>query len=167
MAFDPLRFRVLVRTLCADRHGERGLGPDDARAIVAIATLASDVDLDDARDEASLLAPLAEELCARAHVSPAALESVSPLPLDKTERVTRIRELAARLSDARSRELAYVVAYLVAVADFELAPVESAFLDELRRALELTDDRAAELAGTAAQFLTPGTTPTMDLRTES
>ena len=167
MAFDPLRFRLLVRALAADRDNERGPSISDARAIVAIATLAADVDLDEARDEMALLVPLAAELAARTQVLPEALASSSPRPLDKIERVSRIRELTARLPTARSRELAYVVAYLVAVSDLELAPVESAFLDELRRALELTEARAAELVETAAQYLTPGTTPAMDARTES
>jgi hypothetical protein len=167
MAFDPLRFRALVRGFVADRDGDRAFNPGDARGIVAIATLAANVDLDEVRDEAALLAPLADELCTDAHISPATLGSLSPLPLDKTERTARVCELAGQLTDARSRELAYVAAYVVAVADLELAPVESELLDELRQALALTDERAAELAEAAAQFLTPGVTPAMDARPES
>jgi hypothetical protein len=167
MAFDPLRFRALVRSLSGDCNGERGLGSGDARAIVAIATLAADVDLDEPRNEADLLVPLAAELAARARVLPETLASSAPRPQDKTERVARIHELATELTGTRSRELAYVAAYLVAIDDLELAPVESAFLDELRPALELTEARAAELAETAAQALTPGATPAMEVRTES
>ena len=167
MTFDPLRVRALVHALGADREGQRELGPGDARVIVAIATLAADGDLEEVPAEHALLALLGEQLCARAKISPATRLSLSPLPLDKAERALRIRELAGRLIDVRSRELAYVAAYLVVVADLELAPVESEFLDELQRMLELDHDRAAELAEAAAQFLTPGTTPTMDVRSES
>ncbi len=166
MGFDPVRFRKLVRYLCADGEGNPALGASDARAVVAIATLAAEIDLDEVRDEVALLAPLADELCAAAGISPATLEPVSPLPLNKAERAARIREFAALLTDARGRELAYVAAYLVAVADLELGPGESAFLDELRRVLELDDARTAELAGTAAQFLTPGATPAIYARME-
>lgn len=150
MALDPLRLRALVHVLGTDRDGE-------------LATLAADVDLEEIRAE-TLCSPRWPKSYARAQISPATFLSTSPLPLDKTERASRIRQLAGRLTDVRGRELAYVAAYLVVIADLELAPVEGQFLDELRRALD--DDRAAELAETAAQFLTPGTTPPTEVREE-
>gem|GEM_PF-2524126 len=148
-----------------DRDDQRGLGPSDARAIVAIATLAADIDRQHGNAEVALLAPLTAELCARADISPSTLLSTSPIPSDDAERNARIRELTCQLTDPRSRALAYAVAYLVAVADFELAPIESMFLDQLRRALDLDNDRAAELAESAAETLTPGIAPIAEART--
>src|SRR5690606_19233716 len=80
---------------------------------------------------------------------------VSPLPIDDEERFSVIRRLSAQLTSRGARELAYVMAYLLAAADVELAPVEARFLDDLQRALAISDERAADLVATTAEAATP------------
>ena len=48
------------------------------------------------------------------------------------------------------------LAYVVAIADLELAPAESEFLADLAVALGVSDARADELAAVCAQAITPG-----------
>ena len=55
-----------------------------------------------------------------------------------------------------TRELAYVLAYVVVVSDQELAPDESSLLRELERTLAISPERASELVYRAARIVTPG-----------
>jgi hypothetical protein len=126
------------------------------RAIVRTGYLAAEIDLDEDSDERATLDGIGEQLSSVAQLPVESIPLVSPLPLDDEDRRTRIKELAVDLTTRGARELAYVVAYLLAVADVELAPAETRFLADLQTALRIDDDRAADLVATAASAATPG-----------
>lgn len=130
--------------------------PTEARAILQIAQLAASVDLDDDAVERGILGNLTLQLCGLAKIPISSVRPLSPLPIDAEERTERVTSLASRLVTMQSRELAYVVAYLLIVSDLELAPVESEMLEDLQRALWLAPRRAAVLAAAVSQLVTPG-----------
>ena len=131
--------------------------PAEARAVLHIAQLAAGIDLDDDLAERGLLGTLTVLLCDAAMIPLDSVRPLSPLPIDAEERRAQIASLAGRLVSTESRELAYILAYLLIVADLELAPVESDLLDDLRRALWIDGDRAGELAAEVSVLVTPGT----------
>jgi len=130
--------------------------PTEARAILQIAQLAAGVDLDDDIDERGLLGTLRRQVCVLADIPVSSVPVLTPLPGDAEERAAIVRTLASRVVTTAGRELAFVVAYLLAVVDLELAPVEVDLLEELRRALWLEPGRAAELLVGASEIVTPG-----------
>jgi hypothetical protein len=131
------------------------LSAGDMIGVLQLGWLVAELDLHEDRDELGVWHSLARRFGSTWGGSPVRVEPVSPLPLDDEERRARIHELTAQLSTRSARELAYAVAYLVAVADVELGPIEQTFLEQLRRALAIEDDRAAYLVATAAQIVTP------------
>jgi hypothetical protein len=136
--------------------GSELLTPEEARTIVQLAYLTTELDFDEDADELQTLDQLARNVWALAGTEDGGVEVVSPLPIDAEERRGRIRELATQLSKRGARELAYVAAYLLAASDLELAPIEGSFLDELQDALEIEDERAADLVAMSAERVTPG-----------
>jgi len=130
--------------------------PTEARAILQIAQLAAGVDLDDDPDEHELLSTLRRHLCMLADIPISSVPVLSPLPGDSEERSALVQQLACRVVTTSGRELAFTVAYLLIVADLELAPVEVELLEGLRRALWIDDGRAAELLVEASELVTPG-----------
>jgi tellurite resistance protein len=130
------------------------LAAGEVSSVLQLGWLVAEIDLQEDRDELGVWRSLAQRLGATTS-SPAWVAPVSPLPLDDEERTARINELTAQLASRSARELAYALAYLVAVADVELGPIEQAFLDQLRRALAIDEDRAAYLVATAARIVTP------------
>ena len=130
--------------------------PAEVKAIVQLGYLAAEIDLDDDPDEAALLGALGDHLWRAAGSAPEPVGLVTPVPLDREERLAWVDALAGQLHTTSGRELAYVVAYMLTIVDLELAPVEGKLLDELRRALHLTEPRAADLVATAAEIVTPG-----------
>ena len=150
------KFPTLVRTIV----GGASLDADELRTILKIAFLGVEVDLDEDRDEMSVLQLLSRMLWDLAEHQPEPLPLVSPLPLpiDNEARTERIRELVTRLHSTPARELAYAIAYLFTLLDLEYRPIESAYLDELGHELYVAPERANELVELAAAMITPGTT---------
>lgn len=138
----------------------RGYAPtrEEIRTILKLAFLAYEIDLREDAAERSLLDSANAMLWRLAGQSPEPLPVVSPLPLpiDHEERRARVRELSALLPSTEARELAYSIAYLIAVRDHEMSPVESAFLDELRVELAIDAARADALSLEASRIITPG-----------
>ncbi len=134
--------------------GPAKLEPREARGVIALAELAAAVDLHDSPEESTVLGGFERRLCERAGIDLATLHPLAVVPLYEDERIEAIAERARPLATRGSRELAYAIAYLVIVADRELAPVETRFLDDVGRALEIDPPRAAELAERAAQIVT-------------
>jgi hypothetical protein len=130
--------------------------PTETRAILQIAQLAAGIDLDDDAAEHGLLGSLTYRLCTLAQIPISSVPVLSPLPVDTEERTALITSLANRVVTTDGRELAYIVAYLLVVSDLELAPVETELLENLRRALWLDRERAAELLAEASTLVTPG-----------
>jgi len=135
-------FRAIVKATAA---GDT-VGDADARAILGICALVAGADDKSDPDEDSVLAEVA------GHLGPVIPDVYAN---DDLERLEKIREIGGQLSGTGARELAYALAYVVAVADLELAPAESEFLADLAVALGISDDRADELAAACAQAVTP------------
>lgn len=153
MDLDAVTFRTLAKQLLPPRTT---LSADEATAVVQIAELAVGVDLEVDVDEHALLQQVKRHVCAIGGISPDDVPEVSPLPLDGEERRAWCERLAGPLVTTGSRELAYVLAYLVVAGDLELAPVEGSLIDDLQHALELSDARADEIVEAAAELATPG-----------
>ena len=71
------------------------------------------------------------------------------------EDADRLVSLAKKLTLVPSRELAYSVAHLLTISDIAIAPEEDSLLVDLRTALDITEDRALELATTMGAAITP------------
>lgn len=143
-------------------HPETELAMSDVEIIGQLAFLTAEIDLDEDRDEHRMLDALNRNLWQLIGCDPEPIIAISPLPIDREERARWIRELVPQLTSADAREIAYVTAYLTAVVDYELAPLESELLAELRLALDIEPERADELVRTAAEALTPPESPTTD-----
>jgi hypothetical protein len=151
IAVDDAKLRDLVAsTLAGELHSR------ELPAILEAAQLAAAIDLDDASEERSLVRVLIARLCAIAGVDASTVRPLSPVPMDREERDARLAALRERLITPGARELAFVLAYLVVVADLELAPIETDLLDAMQRTLSIPRERAAELVAMASGIVTPG-----------
>jgi hypothetical protein len=151
MTVDDAKLRDLVASTLAGR-----VDSDAIRAILDAAQLAGAIDLDDAREERRVLRALIARLCAIAEIDVATVRPLSPVPTDREERAARLAVLRERLTSPGARELAYALAYLVVVADLELAPVETDLLEVMQRELSIPRERADELVALASGMVTPG-----------
>ncbi len=145
-----------------DDHRLRRLLPDapdltasEVETIGQLAFLTAEIDFDEEPEESSLLDTLNRSLWQMIDEAPKPIAPISPLPLDREERIDWLRKLVPRLTTTHARELAYVAAYLVVVIDLELAPIEGALLRELQHGLGIDDERASELSLAASRRLTP------------
>lgn len=130
------------------------LAASDVEVIGRIAFLTAGIDFHEEPEENWLLDALNKSLWHMIGEPAKPIVPVSPLPIDREERIRWLRELVPQLSTPHARELAYATAYLVVVIDRELAPVESALLIELQHALGITNERAEEIAELASRMLT-------------
>ncbi len=155
MRIDASQFHAIVqRALAPDAPG-LVLTQGEARAIVQVLYLALEADLDEDSDEMTLFRALNTQVSELAGVSALTDPPLRRVPMDDEERGARVRELAGQLGSRASRELAYMLAYLVIVTDLALAPIESTFLGELRRAFGISESRAGDLATEASATVTP------------
>lgn len=138
-----------------EKFSPETLEREEVQAIARVAYLTAEIDFREDDAERRTLNAIGDQLWGIAGLPREPIQPVSPLPLDDEERRWRIRELASHLTSRRSRELAYVYAYLLVVSDLQLARVEGRFLDDLQRELGISDERAAELAATSAEHVTP------------
>lgn len=137
-------FRSMVNATAGDGTT---IADADARAVLGICALVAGADDKTDPDEDSVLGEIA------GHLGPTVPDVRAN---DDLERLEKIREIGGELSTQGVRDLAYALAYLVAIADLELAPAESEFLADLAVALGVSDERADELAALCAQAITPG-----------
>jgi hypothetical protein len=155
MNIEALTFRAIAAAIL--RH-ETPLTANEAKAIVQLGDLAAGADFDeDDGDEMTLRQQLGRHVSAFAGISYDSIPSPSPLPVpeDREERMAWLQKLRGQLATVGARELAYVISYLVAIGDFELAPVETDFIADLQQVLGISDDRASELVAHAAEQVTP------------
>lgn len=133
------------------------ISPREAKAIARLAYLVLGADLDEDPDEVSMTVQIGRQVCALAGVPFEEVLRPSPLPLprDAEARHAWVERIGSDLHGTRAKELAYMVAYLVTVADLEVAPAESRLLRDLQAVLQLSDDRAGDLAAYAAEGITP------------
>ena len=133
--------------------GVTKLGADEARACVELVRIAVDVDDREDSDEVVTADALVAQVCALADI---AVPPPAALPRDDLERRARLDALAAVLRGRPAGELAFAVAYLVTVADFAYAPEEMTFVNTVREVLEISEERAREVASDVVELVTPG-----------
>jgi hypothetical protein len=157
MNIDAATFHAIADTILGDQVR---LSAGEAAAIVKLGYLTSAADFEEDTEELDLRAQLHQYVCTLAGIDPYRIARPSPLPLpiDDEARHAWLVTLCNDLVTTGGRELAYVVVYLLAAGDFELAPAESTLLAELQKTLGIADDRARELVGHATEQMTPGTT---------
>lgn len=136
-------FRSIVKATAGDGAT---IAEPDACAVLGICALVAGADDKSDVDEDSVLGEIA------GHLGPTVPDVFAN---DDLERLEKIREIGGELSTQGVRDLAYALAYVVAIADLELAPAESEFLADLAVALGVSDARADELAALCAQAVTP------------
>jgi tellurite resistance protein len=146
MSLDAGRFRDALRTIHAGK-----LSTGDAETIVAISQLAVDADGREDPEEIQMFFTVGKAVFELAGLT----ETPSPSFDSDEQDDERVRTLAARLSSPAAKELAFAVAYVMAIADVDLAPAEGALVENLRSALAIGEDRAAELAANISAAITP------------
>jgi hypothetical protein len=158
MNIDAMTFRAIAEAVLGEAMltgRAAALTGREARAIVQLTYLASGADLEDSSEEETLREQLGRHICALAEISFDSVPWPSPLPIDGEERVAWLTTLGGELTARGPRELAYVIAYLLAIGDMELAPAESDFVSDLQDLLGISDTRASELVARAAEQVTP------------
>lgn len=163
MDIDAATFRAIAKRLLPR---DRALSADEATAIVQLLQLVIGADLDEVADERQLLPRLTRYVSALGGIDPEGVPPVSPLPLDAEERTIWVQRLARQLVSTGPCELAYVLSYLLAIGDLEVAPVELTLIDELQRALGIDDDRASDLVATVSAMVTPEAEPEAEVELE-
>jgi hypothetical protein len=157
MNIDAAQFRRIVAAVLGPREpGYRDattapLLPEDAERVISIVQLAEGAGPGAGGDGAVLAA-------VTGHLSRLVDHAVRPAGIfagDDADRLDRMRAHAAALAGQPAAALAYALAYLVAISDFELAPAETAFLDELRVALGIDADTGDEVLATISEIVTP------------
>lgn len=118
----------------------------DAEAIVELAQLVVDIDGSEGPDEIKLFFDIGKVLFELAEAPDAEVPTFASGDDDEE----RMFELATQLKGTPVRELAYVVARLLAAADLDVAPEEDTFIDRLRGVLSISKARAEELASMLA-----------------
>src|SRR4051812_19061971 len=142
----PQRYTEILKVVHPDK-----LSPEDAETIMEIAQLVVDADGQEDQDEIESFFAVGKALYALAGLA----ETPTPTFASDLEDDERIKSLADELETEHSKELAYCVAYLLAVSDIALAPEEDAYVEKLRTALGMTEDRADELAAQMGAAITP------------
>ena len=146
MNIDAGRFPDILRT----QH-PGPLSPVDAEVIVAIAQLAVDADGQEDVEEIQMFFALSKAVFGLAGMA----EAQTPTFASGDSDAERLVTLARQLTAVPSRELAYSVAHLLTVSDIAIAPEEDELLVDLRTALDITEDRAEELARVIGSAITP------------
>ena len=146
MSIDPSRFREAIRTIHAGT-----LAVDEAEAIVALAQLAVDADGREDPDEIKTFFTAGKAIYELTGMP----DLPTPTFLDADDPEDRMRELAGQLHTAAAKDLAYAVAFVMAVSDVDIAPEEGALVEKLQDVLKLPEERAAEIAATISAAITP------------
>ena len=113
---------------------------EDAETILELAQLVVDIDGTEGTDEIGLFFAVGKVLFELAEID----ASVPTFATDQDDE-ERMFELATNLKGTPARELAFVVARVLAEADLEIAAVEETFIERLRGILSITKSRAEEL----------------------
>jgi uncharacterized tellurite resistance protein B-like protein len=127
------------------------LSAEDAETVVALAQMSVDADGQEDADEIRMFFALGKAVYELAGMK----ETPTPTFAVDEDDDERIHGLASKLSSAASKELAYAVSHLLTVVDVQIAPEEEAFLENLRTALGIDDDRADDLAAQLGAAITP------------
>lgn len=146
MSIDPAAFRDAIRSIHAGK-----LSVEEAEAIVALAQLAVDADGREDPDEIKTFFTAGKAVYELTGMP----DLPTPTFLDSDEPDERLRELAGQLKTPAAKDLAYAVAFVMAVSDVDLAPEEGALVEKLQGVLALSEDHASELAAKISAAITP------------
>lgn len=113
---------------------------DDAERILELAQLVVDIDGGEDSDEIKLYFEVGKVLFELAEVT----DSVPTFATDQDDD-ERLFEVATELKSTEVRELAFVVARVLAEADLEIVAAEETFLQRLRGLLSISRERTDEL----------------------
>ena len=119
-----------------------------------IGTFGITQDITDQRRAEDALECTRKELLATSRLAGMA-EAPTPTFASGDDDAERLVTLAKQLTAVPSRELAYSIAHLLTISDVAIAPEEDELLVDLRTALEITEDRAEELARVIGSAITP------------
>lgn len=150
MDLDWPHFLKLVALTCGSPDAR--ISRAEADAIVEIAGLAVDVDQQEDDSEVSLFDALAKYVYELAGVTGREVEA--PVEAVDDDLGKQLRDIAEPLRGKPSGKLAYVVGYLLAVVDMQLAPEESDFMEMLVYALDLDEPTSDALAAEASAIVT-------------
>jgi tellurite resistance protein len=152
MNIDAEQYAKIVQASFADTPDAK-LTPAHAELVIAIAQLAVAADRVEDPDEQALFASLAQHVYGQAKLktSPPTLGPVE----DEEQRIEHLQSHAAQLRGTPAAALAYSIAYVLTIADLDLAPEEGELLDLLVEALGLDPERADDLTATVAEAITP------------
>lgn len=114
---------------------------EDAEAILELAQLVVDSDGGEGSDEIKLYFAVGKLLFQLADVADVPVPTFASDQDDEQ----RLFELATQLTSMEARELAFVVARVLAEADLEIVAAEETFLGRLRGLLSISKSRADEL----------------------
>lgn len=114
---------------------------EDAETILELAQLVVDIDGGEGSDEIKLFFAVGKLLFELAEVPDA---SVPTFVTDQDDE-ERMFDLATQLKSTPARELAFVVARVLAEADLEIVAAEDTFIGRLRGLLSISTERAHEL----------------------
>ena len=117
------------------------LEKSDAEAILELAQIVVDIDGQNHTDEMGLYFGVGKLLFELAEAPDAEV----PTFVSDEEDDQRMFELATQLKSTEARELAWAVARTLAEADLEIGPEEDKFVEQLRKLLSITKERAEEL----------------------
>jgi len=127
------------------------LSEADADVVVAIAQLTVDADGREDAEEIKKFFAVGKAILGHAGRP----DAPTPTFADHDDDDERLRSLAGQLSTPAAKELAYAVAFMMAIADVDLAPEEAALVEALRDALGITEDRADDIAAQVSAAITP------------
>ena len=151
MNIDAAQYKQIASAVYDGKDGAPT--PAEAELVVAICQLAVAADDVADPDEAVLFETIAAHVYAHANVVTTA-PTFQPLD-DPEQRRDLIKSHAAQLAGKPSASLAYALAYILAIADLDLAPEESEFIEDLGDTLGIDPDRADELIVSITDIITP------------
>ncbi len=151
MNIDAAQYKQIASTVY-DGH-EGGPTPAEAELVVALCQLVVAADDVEDADEAALFESIAAQVYAHAKVATTP-PTFHPLE-DPEQRRDLIKSTAAQLVGKPTAQLAYALAYILAISDLDLAPEEGELLDDLVDALELDPDKADDLIVAVTEIITP------------
>jgi hypothetical protein len=140
LPIDQSKLREIVDTILAGNE----LGRAEASVLMQFAQLAASADQREHPAEHALMQAIAQHINARFGGEAEDLAGIVRLE-DFGARLSWFRARAGILHTSAARDLAFVLAFLVSIADLELVSAEHANLDELQHVLGVDDRRAMDL----------------------
>ena len=148
MQVDRAQFQKIQEAL-----GATTVTPAEAELLVAIAQLSVAADRVEDEDELALFDQIVAHVygVARLDTTPPSLAPVD----DEEQRREHLRSHAAQLAGKPTAKLAYGIAYLLTIADMDVAFDEMETVDTLGEALGLSPEDCDDLASTVSEIITP------------